>query len=92
MATILIPVVLMLPEALADIVWDSKPDNRARVVLDFIGEPLAALFLGVLLAMVTFGYAVGFSGSAIKDKLGDGLLPIAAILLILGAGGGFSRR
>ena len=41
--------------------------------------------------MVTFGYAVGFSGAAIKDKLGAGLMPIAAILLIVGAGGGFKQ-
>jgi GntP family gluconate:H+ symporter len=91
LATILFPVVLMLLKALADIVWDSQPDKTARVVLDFVGEPLAALFLGVLLAMVTFGYAVGFSGSTIKDKLGAGLMPIATILLIVGAGGGFKQ-
>jgi GntP family gluconate:H+ symporter len=91
LATILFPVVLMLLKALADIIWDSQPDKTARVVLDFIGEPLAALFLGVLLAMITFGYAVGFSGSTIKDKLGAGLMPIATILLIVGAGGGFKQ-
>jgi len=91
LATILFPVVLMLLKAVADIAWDHSPHNHARLVLDFIGEPLAALFLGVLLAMVTFGYAVGFSGAAIRDRLGDGLLPIATILLIVGAGGGFKQ-
>jgi len=89
--TILFPVVLMLLKALADIIWNDHPKDETRVVLDFIGEPLAALFLGVLLAMVTFGYAVGFSGAAIRDRLSNGLLPIATILLIVGAGGGFKE-
>ena len=90
LATILFPVVLMLLKALADIVWDkSKPE--ARVVADFLGEPLVALTLAVLLAMVTFGYAVGFDGKAISDRLGASLAPIAAILLIVGAGGGFKQ-
>jgi GntP family gluconate:H+ symporter len=91
LATILFPVVLMLLKALADIIWHSNEKQQARVVLDFIGEPLTALFLGVVLAMITFGYAVGFSGEAIRDRLGQGLLPIATILLIVGAGGGFKQ-
>jgi GntP family gluconate:H+ symporter len=90
LATILFPVVLMLLKALADIVWD-KSNPRVKVVADFIGEPLVALTLAVLLAMVTFGYAVGFRGKDITDRLGAALLPIAAILLIVGAGGGFKQ-
>ncbi len=89
LATILFPVVLMLLKAVADIVWASAPGQPVRIVLDFVGEPLAALFLAVLVASVSFGYAVGFSPAVIRDKLGAGLLPIASILLIVGAGGGF---
>lgn len=47
--------------------------------------------LAVLVAIVTFGYAVGFTGSRITAKLGESLGPIAAILLIVGAGGGFKQ-
>ena len=47
--------------------------------------------LAVLLAMVTFGYAVGFTGNTISTKIGASLGPIAAILLIVGAGGGFKQ-
>ncbi len=90
LATILFPVVLMLLKALADIVWD-KSDPTARKIADFIGEPLIALTLAVLLAMITFGYAVGFSGKKITDFLGASLAPVAAILLIVGAGGGFKQ-
>jgi GntP family gluconate:H+ symporter len=90
LATILFPVVLMLLKALADIIWD-KSNPRAKIIADFIGEPLVALTLAVLLAMVTFGWAVGFSRSTIADKLGAALAPIATILLIVGAGGGFKQ-
>lgn len=92
LATILFPVVLMLGKALADIIWtnaDTAP--KARVFFDFIGEPLMALLLAVLLAMGTFGYAVGFRGNELSDKLGAALAPIAGIILIVGAGGGFKQ-
>jgi GntP family gluconate:H+ symporter len=92
LATILFPVVLMLLKAVADLVWSDKNDtNTTKTVADFIGEPLVALTLAVLLAMLTFGYAVGFRGKQITERLGAGLAPIAAILLIVGAGGGFKQ-
>jgi GntP family gluconate:H+ symporter len=91
LATILFPVVLMLLKALADVVWNKEPDDRARLILDFIGEPLVALFLAVVLAMFTFGYAVGFDSKAIADKIAAALPPIAGIILIVGAGGGFKQ-
>ena len=89
--TILFPVVLMLIRAVADLVWTDKDNNRFKTVADFIGEPLVALTLAVLLAMVSFGYAVGFNGKQITERLGAALAPIAAILLIVGAGGGFKQ-
>ena len=91
LATILFPVVLMLLKALADIIWDSDATNRARIIFDFIGEPLVALFLAVVLASITFGYAVGFDSKAIADRIGAALPPIAGIILIVGAGGGFKQ-
>ena len=41
--------------------------------------------------MVTFGYAVGLSGAALGKKIGQSLGPIAAVILIVGAGGGFKQ-
>ncbi len=90
LGTILFPVVLMLLKALADIVWDNS-SPRIKYVADFIGEPLVALTLAVLLAMVTFGFAVGFNRAQISSRIGASLGPIAAILLIVGAGGGFKQ-
>ena len=53
-ATILLPVVLMLAKALADIVIDD-PEDGVQKVFDVVGEPFIALLIGVLVAMVTFG-------------------------------------
>jgi GntP family gluconate:H+ symporter len=91
LATILFPVVLMLLKALADVIWNDNESNRARVILDFIGEPLVALFLAVVFASFTFGYAVGFDSKAISERIGASLPPIAGIILIVGAGGGFKQ-
>jgi GntP family gluconate:H+ symporter len=92
LATIIFPVVLMLSKALADIIWNgSKPAPMAQTVLDFIGEPLVALTLAVLLAMVTFGYAVGLDGEKISARIAASVGPIAAVILIVGAGGGFKQ-
>ncbi|WP_284977122.1 gluconate:H+ symporter [Arthrobacter sp. efr-133-TYG-104] len=90
--TIIFPVVLMLLKALGDIIWpDAGSAPAIRTFFDFIGQPLVAMTLAVLLAMVTFGYAVGFKGSSITTRLGQSLGPIAGILLIVGAGGGFKQ-
>lgn len=90
--TIIFPVVLMLLKAVVDIIWaDAKTAPAARTFFDFVGQPLVAMTLAVLLAIFTFGYAVGFSGNRITNKIGASLGPIAAILLIVGAGGGFKQ-
>ena len=92
LATILFPVVLMLAKGLTDIISpDSKNPSTVRAVFDFIGEPLIALTLAVLLAMVTFGYAVGLGGTKIAARIGASVGPVAAVILIVGAGGGFKQ-
>ncbi|MBW4095448.1 MAG: gluconate transporter [Acidobacteria bacterium] len=90
--TIIFPVVLMLLKAAVDILQpDAKHPTGVRVFFDFIGEPLVAMILAVLLALVTFGYAVGFTGTKISSKIGASVGPIAAVILIVGAGGGFKQ-
>ncbi|MDN4646161.1 GntT/GntP/DsdX family permease [Arthrobacter sp. PsM3] len=90
--TIIFPVVLMLLKAVMDIIWpDAATAPWIRTFFDFVGQPLVAMTLAVLLAMFTFGYAVGFTGSKITSKIGASLGPIAGIMLIVGAGGGFKQ-
>jgi gluconate:H+ symporter, GntP family len=92
LATILFPVALMLSKALVDIIWNSaKHPPVTRTVFDFIGEPLVALVLAVLLAMFTFGYAVGLDGGKISARISASVGPVASVILIVGAGGGFKQ-
>jgi GntP family gluconate:H+ symporter len=90
LATVLLPVVLMLAKAVADIVIDD--DTRpVQKVLDIIGMPLVALLVGVLVAMVTFGRGAHMSRQELTASVESGLPPIAGILLIVSAGGGFKQ-
>lgn len=90
--TIIFPVVLMLLKAVADTIWpDAATAPWIRTFVDFVGQPLVAMTLAVLLAIFTFGYAVGFTGNKITAKIGASLGPIAGIMLIVGAGGGFKQ-
>jgi GntP family gluconate:H+ symporter len=88
-STVLLPVVLMMGKALADILL--AKENHVRRLLDFIGDPLVALLAAVLVGMVTLGRAAGFTRARLATTLSEALPPIAGILLIVGAGGGFKQ-
>ena len=90
LATVLLPVVLMLLKALVDIIVDD-PANLTQRVFDVIGNPLIALLASVLVGMFTLGRAAGFTRERISDTVEKGLMPIAGILLIVAAGGGFKQ-
>ena len=90
LATILLPVVLMLAKALVDIVVDD-PENSVQRVFDVAGSPLIALLAAVLVGIFTLGMPAGFSRERISQLVDKGLAPIAGILLIVGAGGGFKQ-
>lgn len=89
-ATVLLPVVLMLVKALADIVI-GDPENPVQRVLDVVGSPLIALLAAVVVAMFTLGRAAGFTKGRITSTVENSLMPIAGILLIVAAGGGFKQ-
>lgn len=89
LGTVVLPVVLMLGKALADVLLDPRAGVRAAV--DFVGAPLMALLLSVIVAMFSFGYLRGFSRKKVSDLMGSSLAPIAGMVLIIGAGGGFKQ-
>lgn len=89
-ATVLLPVVLMMAKALADVLIDNG-DNGAQKVLDFIGNPFIALLLAVIVAMFTLGRGAGMNRAEITGTIEKALPPIAGILLIVAAGGGFKQ-
>ena len=90
MATVLLPVVLMLAKALTDVVVDD-PENPVQRVVDVVGSPMIALLAAVIVAMFTLGRAAGFTKGRITSTVETSLLPIAGILLIVAAGGGFKQ-
>ncbi|MEV8568977.1 gluconate:H+ symporter [Streptomyces sp. NPDC051322] len=89
-STVLLPVVLMLAKALVDIVIDD-PANTVQRVFDVIGSPLIALLAAVIVAMFTLGRAAGFTKGRLATTTEKSLAPIAGVLLIVGAGGGFKQ-
>ncbi len=63
LATVLLPVFLMLLKTFADVAF---PDGHAfRAWMDMIGHPISALLLALLVALYTFGYARGFDSKKI---------------------------
>src|SRR6476469_9411204 len=90
LASVLLPVVLMLGKSLADILVDD-PEQTVRQVLDVIGNPFVALLIAVLVAMFTLGRSAGMGLRQVSDTVTASLPPIAGILLIVAAGGGFKQ-
>lgn len=89
-ATMLLPVVLMLAKALVDIVVDDSGATVQRV-FDVVGSPLIALLAAVLVGMFTLGRAAGFTKERLSATVETSLAPIAGVLMIVGAGGGFKQ-
>ncbi|MBO2457857.1 GntP family permease [Actinomadura violacea] len=89
LATVLLPVVLMLLKAFADIVLDEG--SELYTVLDNLGTPLIALLIAVIVAMFTLGRGAGMDRRTITTTLERSLPPIAGVLLIVAAGGGFKQ-
>lgn len=89
LVTVLLPVVLMMGKALADIFLDKG--DHVRTVLDNLGTPLVALLIAVVVAMFTFGLGSGMNLREVSGVLEKSLPPIAGILLIVAAGGGFKQ-
>ncbi|MFI6349327.1 gluconate:H+ symporter [Streptomyces sp. NPDC050560] len=89
-ATVLLPVVLMLAKALVDIVVDDTGDTLQRI-FDVLGSPLIALLIAVLVGMFTLGRAAGFTRERLGTTVETSLAPIAGVMLIVAAGGGFKQ-
>ncbi|MFC7550859.1 SLC13 family permease [Plantactinospora sp. GCM10030261] len=87
--TVLLPVVLMLLRALGELLLDEG--SAGRQALDIAGAPIVALLAGLIVAMFTLGYQAGFNRGQVSAVLGGSLPPIAGILLIVAAGGGFKQ-
>jgi len=87
--TVLLPVILMLCATTADVALDTA--STLRTALDFVGSPIVALLVALLFSFWSLGYRQHFTRDQILKFANDCLGPTAAILLVIGAGGGFNR-
>src|SRR5206468_2343394 len=87
--TILLPVLLMLLATLADLTLPKE--HPLRQGADLVGHPAVAMLGAVLFSFYSFGFARGFSRDNLAKFANDCLAPVASMLLVVGAGGGFSR-
>jgi GntP family gluconate:H+ symporter len=88
LVTILLPVLLMLVAAAAQTVMADTP---VRSWVMFAGSPLVAMLIATVLALYTFGLACGFDRGRLLRFAEESLMPVASVLLVVGAGGGFGR-
>src|SRR6185436_19009182 len=87
--TILLPVFLMMLATAVDVTLTK--DNRLRQWIDFLGSPLVAMLIAVLFAFWSFGFARGFTKQQVLKFSDECLGPVATVLLVVGAGGGFNK-
>ncbi len=88
----LLPVVLMLGKALVDIFIDDE-NQWFRITFDVLGTPpLVALLIAVIVGIFTLGRGgAGMSRADVMKCVESGLPPVAGIILIVAAGGGFKQ-
>lgn len=89
LATILLPVALMLIGSWADFFVNAQ--SRWNGVLRLLGGADIALLVGAVVSFITLGRMRGFSRETILKFSEECLAPTATITLLIGAGGGFGR-
>ncbi|GAX58559.1 GntP family permease [Streptomyces olivochromogenes] len=89
LGTILLPIVLMALKA----VFDSIPMSHGTLytAVEFLGTPMIALLVAVFVSLVTFGYALGADRRHIQASMAKSFAPVAGVLVIVAAGGGYSQ-
>ncbi|MFT3944380.1 MAG: gluconate:H+ symporter [Ancrocorticia sp.] len=86
---ILLPVLLMLARTIIEVAkLDETGFGKAFV---FVGTPLIALTITTIVAMFLFGYSLGKDREEVNKLVGSAFGPIAGIILIVAAGGGFKE-
>jgi GntP family gluconate:H+ symporter len=93
LATVLLPIALMLVATVMATGQGSPSETTggALAAVVFLGQPAVALLVGALVATEVFGRRRGLTGTALLGIAERSLFPIASVLLIVGAGGGFGR-
>lgn len=91
LSIVLLPVVLMLLRTVVETTMADSQDSPLYTAATFLGTPVVALLVTTLLGLVLLGRLRGDSAQDVNDRVGASLGPVAGILLIVGAGGGFKQ-
>ncbi len=87
---ITLPVALMLIDAITKLLVTDE-EAGPRQVIDVFGTPVVALLIAVIFCYFRLGLASGMTRVQVSDSFGASLPGIAAIILIVAAGGGFKQ-
>lgn len=88
LCAILVPVVLMLFQTVAEIALPAK--SPVYGVATLLGTPVVAMLVGVVFGLAVLGFATGRDGETLRRAGSDSLRAVAGILLIIGGGGAFN--
>lgn len=87
--TALLPVILIVAAALSHFIF---PEGSFIIsFFNFVGDPVIALLLAVLVAIFTLGLFRGKTMPEIMTTVKDSISSIAMILLVIGGGGAFKQ-
>ncbi len=86
--TVLIPVLLMTLAAVSDLFLK---DSRIGKIFIFVGDPVIALLIAVLIAIFTLGVSRGKKMQEVMNVIADSIADIGMILLIIAGGGAFKQ-
>lgn len=86
--TILLPIALMLVKTVAEL--NMTKGGTLYMLLEFIGNPITAMFIAVFVAYYILGIRQNLGMSVLLTHTENGFGSIANILLIIGAGGAFN--
>ncbi|MCU4027352.1 MAG: D-serine transporter DsdX [Enterobacter sp.] len=86
--TVLLPIALMLVKTIAEL--NMAKDGTLYTLLEFIGNPITAMFIAVFVAYYLLGIRQHMGMGAMLTHTEHGFGSIANILLIIGAGGAFN--
>src|SRR6202162_1157730 len=90
LTTLLLPPALMMSRSLADAFLSGQ--SFLKSLIDFVGDPIAALLIALFFGMYALELRRGLSMDRLDGILTKSLGAIAAVVLIVGAGGGFRVR
>ncbi len=86
--TVLLPVLIMI----LSVVSNAFPlGENIQSIMKALGNPLIALLISVFVSFFTLGFHQGMTKKKISKLSEECLMPLATILLIMGAGGGYKQ-